>query len=230
MPVLNPKTRVALIFDDGFVKSTLATAALFEEFGLRAAFAVLANPAGFAPRFTVGDFGLWNELKSRGHIIHPHGFTHANLESMSYPDATDEMKRALAVFNEKLHGFDAAQAVWCFAYNRATPALSAWLLARLGAARVGGSGMLTKSEVESRIWHSTTFGPEDPGTDLMDHLTRARNERPAALVYCLHGLDGEAWGAIAKDRLRRALEVITTDDTLEYWQIKGPSQVEKAVI
>ena len=30
-----------------------------------------------------GDFGLWNELKARGHEIMPHGYKHANLRQLA---------------------------------------------------------------------------------------------------------------------------------------------------
>ena len=217
MSEVSAKTRIGLLFDDGFVNSTLATAELFESFGLRAGFCVLANPAGFAPQFRVGDFGLWNELKSRGHRIHPHGYTHANLAAMSYPDATAELEKCLATFNEKLHGFDASRAVFCFAYNSGTPALCQWLLTRVGAARIGGSGLLSAAQVQSRVWHSRTFGPGDPGADLLDTIAAAQRENPAAVLYVLHGLDGEAWGAIARQNLCRTLELILADSRLEYW-------------
>src|SRR5690349_15170000 len=130
------RTKVGIIFDDGFVKSSLETAQIFESFGLRAGFAVLANSTGFAPQYRVGDFALWNELKERGLLIHPHGYTHENLQSMNYPDAVDELTRCLAMFNE-LRGFDAERAVYCFAYNCGTPALCQWLLnGHVGAVRI----------------------------------------------------------------------------------------------
>lgn len=217
------RTKVGIIFDDGFVKSSLETAQIFEEFGLRAVFAVLANPTGFAPQFRVGDFALWNELRERGHIIHPHGYTHANLQSMNYTDAVEELTRCLATFNEKLRGFDAQRAVYCFAYNCGTPALCQWLLGQqVGAARIGGSGMLSQADLQSRVWHSSTFGPKDPGTDLMDHLAQARRDRPPAMLYVLHGLDGEAWGAIARDHLRRAIQTLIEDEAFEYWPVEAP--------
>jgi len=215
------RTKVALIFDDGFLRSTLATAELFETYRLSAVFAVLAHPSGFTPEIQIGDFTLWNALRARGHTIHPHGYTHANLAAMDYAGAIAEIERALAAFNTKMRGFDPATAVWCYAYNAGTPALNQWLLQHVGAVRPGGSGLLSSAELASRVWHGHAYGPDDPGTDLMDHLARARRDRPAALVYCLHGLDGEGWGAIAKDRLRRALDVLVSDESLEYWAISA---------
>src|SRR4051812_14059769 len=83
------KTKVGLVFDDGFRKSSVATAAMFERFGLAGVFAVLAEPAGFALKFDVGRFELWNELQARGHVVQPHGYTHANLRDLPHEQAVD---------------------------------------------------------------------------------------------------------------------------------------------
>jgi peptidoglycan/xylan/chitin deacetylase (PgdA/CDA1 family) len=211
------KTRVAIIFDDGFAKSSQATAAIFESFGLPAAFAVLAEPKDFAKG--CGGFSLWNELQSRGHRVHPHGYAHTDLAVVPHKQAIAEIERCLDVFCEKLYGFHPKSAVYNFAYNKGTPALVKWLKPRVRAVRVGGTGLLNDRDIASKVWHSRTFGPEDPGRDLMAQLDRCRRERPAALCYCLHGLDGENWGAIAATNLRRALEVITTHDAFEYWAV-----------
>src|SRR5437870_1705489 len=74
------RTKVGIIFDDGFARSTLATAAIFEQYKLSAVFAVLADPSSFVPG--CGDWTMWNDLPRRGHIIHPHGQTHAKLSDL----------------------------------------------------------------------------------------------------------------------------------------------------
>ena len=74
------RTKVGLIFDDGFAKSTLATAAIFEQYKLPAVFAVLADSSSFVPG--CGDWAMWNDLQRRGHIIQPHGQTHAKLTDL----------------------------------------------------------------------------------------------------------------------------------------------------
>jgi peptidoglycan/xylan/chitin deacetylase (PgdA/CDA1 family) len=210
------KSKVALVFDDGFLKSSLATAEIFERHNLRAAFAVLANTEGFAPNYRCGDFGLWNELQARGHIIQPHGYTHANLKEMNHADAIDQLERCLDTFGQKLQNFDPRRAVYCFAYNQGTPSLCDWLLQRVGAVRIGGSGLLNQADVDSRLWHSRTHGPEDPTEDLTALLQQARGERASAVAYCLHGLDGEAWGAIASGSLERVLQIVTSAAELKY--------------
>jgi peptidoglycan/xylan/chitin deacetylase (PgdA/CDA1 family) len=213
------KTKIGIIFDDGFAKSSLATATLFEQYKLPAYFAVLAEPKGFSPNFRIGDFALWNELQARGHVVYPHGYTHVKMSEIPHEQAVGELERCLATFSEKLNGFDAKQAMYAFAYNCGTPALCEWLLPRVRAVRIGGTGFLSEADLKSRIWHNVTHGPDDPGDHLLDHLEQCRVKKPPAFFYSLHGLDGEAWGAIAQDKLKRVLDLITTDDAFEYWRI-----------
>jgi hypothetical protein len=94
--------------------------------------------------------------------------------------------------------------------------LNQWLLPRVRAVRPGGDGFLTREQLDSGIWRSTTHGPDDPAEHLMGCLNTCRAQRPAAFFYSLHGVDGEAWGAIALDSLRKALEIIMSEPTLEY--------------
>ena len=42
--------------------------------------------SGRVPR---GDFGLWNDLKARGHEVMPHGYKHANKASIPLAEAKD---------------------------------------------------------------------------------------------------------------------------------------------
>jgi peptidoglycan/xylan/chitin deacetylase (PgdA/CDA1 family) len=194
---------------------------MFEQRGLRAVFAVLANPEGFAPGHRVGSFDLWNELKQRGHHIQPHGYTHADLSLMPHDQAVQETAKCLDSFREPLRGFDESHAVWCCTYNRGTPALCAHLLTRVRAVRIGGSGFLSRDDLASGVWHSITFGPDDPSENLLHHVAECRRLRPPAFFYTLHGLDGEAWGAIARDTLQRVLDTLIEDPALEYWPLTG---------
>jgi hypothetical protein len=211
------KTKIGIIFDDGFARSTLKTAEIFESFGLRAVFAVLADPSGFVDG--CGDWTMWNELQRRRHIIHPHGLTHAKLTDLSPRDAVDHVRRGLDSFAEHLEGFDPRQAVWAFTYNTPTHEAVDWLLPRVRAVRVGGDPILSQADLASRVWRSQTDGPGDPYEDCVRCLDRAAKQRPAAMFYCLHGLDGEYWGATSSDHLRRILERVTMDDAFEYWPL-----------
>ena len=93
---------VTLSFDDGFKKSSLQTAEIYEKHGLKACINVIATahlPGFVLPneyhRWPVGDFGLWNELQARGHEIMPHGFKHVNKSQVPLHQATDLIQRCL---------------------------------------------------------------------------------------------------------------------------------------
>ena len=124
---------VTLSFDDGFRRSSLKTAELYEKHGLRAEFNVLAAPSGDG----IGDFGLWNELQARGHVIQPHGYNHTDKSKMPLAEAQDLIRRCLDVFGERLAGFDPKQAIFNFPYNASTPELEAWLPTVVRAFRTG---------------------------------------------------------------------------------------------
>ena len=71
---------VTLSFDDGFRKSFLRTAEIHEKHKLSACLNVIATghmkeyraPGEYIGDSSRGDFGLWNELKARGHEVMPH--------------------------------------------------------------------------------------------------------------------------------------------------------------
>src|SRR4051794_28760781 len=92
------RTRVGVIFDDGFAASSLRTAEIFEQYKLPAVFAVLADPTLFVKG--CGDWAMWNELQRRGHIIQPHGQTHAKLTDLPPADGVDLVRRCLDSFAE----------------------------------------------------------------------------------------------------------------------------------
>jgi peptidoglycan/xylan/chitin deacetylase (PgdA/CDA1 family) len=211
------RTKVGIIFDDGFAKSALKTAEIFEEFRLPAVLAVLADPSNVV--IGCGDWTMWNELQRRGHIIHPHGQTHANLTELPPARAVDLVRQCLDSFCEHLEGFEAKRAVYAFTYNTSTQEAIDWLLPRVRAVRIGGEPLLSLSDLASRVWRSETDGPHDPYEKFDGYLKRAAKEKPAALLYCLHGLDGEYWGATSSDRLRSVLGRITSDPGFEYWPL-----------
>jgi hypothetical protein len=211
------KTKVGIIFDDGFAKSSLKTAEIFEQYTLPAVLAVLADPSSFVKG--CGDWTMWNELQRRGHIIHPHGQTHVKLSEIPPAQAIESVSRCLDSFAEHLDGFDAKQALYAFTYNTPTRETVEWLLPRVRAVRIGGDPILSAKDIASRVWRSQTDGPGDPFSDCMKCLDRAAKKKPGALFYCLHGLDDEYWGATTSDNLRRILDRITSDDQFEYWPL-----------
>ena len=208
---------VGLIFDDGFAASSIKTAQIFESYNLRAVFAVIADTSNFTSG--CGDWSMWNELQRRGHIIQPHGQTHVKLSEIPVEQAIDSVRQCLESFAENLEGFETKNALYAFTYNTPTPETIDWLLPRVRAMRIGGDPLLTREDLASRVWRSQTDGPHDPFDNFVHYFKRAKNERPAAFFYCLHGLDGEKWGATSSDNLRRALDMITSDDRFEYWPL-----------
>jgi len=115
---------ITLSFDDGFEKSSIKTAEIFEKYGLSACINVIAtahlNNFSLPNEYhawKVGDFQLWNELKSRGHEIMPHSYNHQNLTEMSFEEAKGSILKCLDIFNTELIGFNAKESVYNFAYN-----------------------------------------------------------------------------------------------------------------
>ena len=216
------RTRVAFVFDDGFTASCERIARIFEARGLAAVFAVLVNHDGFMPAFPKGDFGLWNELQSRGHIIHPHGLDHTDLTKISHAAAVEKIDACLAAFGEKLHGFNSARAIYHFTYNRSTPALDAHLLGKVhairttGVAGAPGSGFNSATDLARRILSCAWHGPDACDDHLLATLRRAEVERPPLMLYMLHGLDGEGWGSLGVTTLERMLDEILSSEILIY--------------
>ena len=126
-----PKKRhiVTLSFDDGFRKSSIKTSEIYEKHKLSACINVVASAsmkdfrAPDYPDVSRADFGLWNDLKARGHEIMPHGYRHANKQSLPFAESKDLILRCLDVFDKELKGFDRKQAVFNFPYNASTPEL-----------------------------------------------------------------------------------------------------------
>jgi peptidoglycan/xylan/chitin deacetylase (PgdA/CDA1 family) len=55
-----------------------------------------------ADSIPMGDFGLWNELRARGHEVMPHGYRHANKRKMPFADAKELILRCLDVSDREL--------------------------------------------------------------------------------------------------------------------------------
>ena len=139
---------VTLSFDDGFEWSSRRTAEIFERHGLVAELHVLAaghrleTDDEWHRRWPKGDFGLWNELKARGHYLMPHGYRHANKAELPFGEAKRLIEACLDVFSAELAGFDASEASFAFPYNSSTPELEAWLGGRVRAFRTRGDPVM----------------------------------------------------------------------------------------
>jgi hypothetical protein len=209
---------VTLSFDDGFERSSRLTAEIFERYGLAAELNVVATGHAGEPneawhnRWPKGDFELWNELKSRGHFVMPHGYRHANKAELPQAEAQRLIELCLETFEAELEGFEALRATFAFPYNRSTPTLEAWLAGHVRAFRTGGNPVMSLPEPGQQRVTCGGFGPERCD----DHLLRTVESflaGPAGwLCYNVHGLDDEGWGPLGSDTLDRLLEHLVTRD------------------
>src|SRR5215216_5379653 len=145
---VDKKHTITLSFDDGFKKSSILIAEIYEKYKLSACINVIAT--GHLSSFKSpdeyqvtekGDFVLWNELQARGHEIMPHGYKHANKAKLPLQNAKDLIKACLDYFTEHLTGFEKQKAIFNFPYNESTPELEAWLVNEVLAFRTAGDGI-----------------------------------------------------------------------------------------
>ena len=139
---------VTLSFDDGFERSSIRTAEIFERYGLVAELNIVAAGHLGEPgeewhrRWRKGDFGLWSELRARGHYVMPHGYRHANKAELPLDEAKRLIEACLDVFRAELDGFEASKASFAFPYNRSTAELEDWVVTRVRAFRTGGDPVM----------------------------------------------------------------------------------------
>ena len=207
---------VTLSFDDGFRKSCQKIARAYESRKLAAAFNVLAceNRIDLLPpedrymRFTpLGDFAFWNELQARGHEVMPHGYRHANKSRLPFAEGQALIEKCLDIFAEKLHGFDATQAVFSFPYNATTTELEAWLPSQVRAFRGGSSEAINPLPAPELVQLGTSgFGPGNCDEHLEGEVQRLLKTPHGWLVYCAHGIDDEGWGPLSDTYLNKLLD------------------------
>jgi peptidoglycan/xylan/chitin deacetylase (PgdA/CDA1 family) len=212
---------VSLSFDDGFEKSNLRIAEIYEKFGLSACFNVLAREAVEGEKvddpyhnWPKGDFKLWNELQRRGHEIMPHGLIHHNLANMPLADSQRSITRCLEIFTQELENFEAPEAVYNFAYNASTPELEAWLPSVVKAFRTGGDG-INPLPYDGQVRLTTSaHGPENCEWHLDEQINRLLAQPTGWLIYNVHGLDDEGWGPIRAEYLENLLERLSKRDDI----------------
>src|SRR4030042_3329301 len=208
---------LTLSWDDGFLNSSRKTAEIFENFGLRAEFNIVATaslstkklPADRQPGArwgaAYGGFSLWNELQERGHVIQPHGYIHANKSNLPFAEARELIMKCLDIFNSRLVGFVPEQTIFAFPYNASTPELEVWLPGVVRAFRTG-SGPAINNFPSSRTVKLTTSGLAEAETGLDQYLHELFEKPDGWLIYNVHGLDGEGWGPLRSKFLIRRLE------------------------
>lgn len=209
---------VTLSFDDGFKKSFLRTAEIYEKHKLSACLNVVAAglPADrYIKESPLADFTLWNELKKRGHEVMPHGYRHENLQKISFEEGKDLIRRCLDVFAEKLDGFDAKQAIFNFPYNASTPELEKWLPSQVRAFRTGFRAINPLPHRGQVKLTCTSFGPDNCEKAIDREIEQLLAKESGWLIFNTHGLDNEGWGPIRADYLERLLERLLAIESVE---------------
>jgi len=212
---------VTLAFDDGFRKSSLKTAEIFEKYKLSASINVIAT--GHHKDFVVpdeyqvtekGDFVLWNELQNKGHEIMPHGYKHANKAKLPLSDAQKLVEMCLEYFTNNLKGFKSERAVFSMPYNASTPELESWLATKVLAFRTGGSGLNALPHRDQKKLTCSAFGPGNCEQHLDNEIKSLLSQPSGWLIYNVHGLDGEGWGPITSGYLDKLLDRLMSNDNL----------------
>ena len=209
---------VSLSFDDGFKKSFLRTAEIHEKCKLSACLNVMAAGTPDDPsirKSPLGDFGLWNELKRRGHEIMPHGHQHENLQEVSFEEGKTLVRRCLEIFREKLHGFDHSQAIFNFPFNASTPELEGWLLGQVRAFRTGWKSWNPLPHPGQSKLTCASFGPGNCEAAVDRELEALLAGDSGWMIFNTHGLDDEGWGPMRAIYLERLLERLLAIETVE---------------
>ena len=220
---------VTLSFDDGFRKSFLRIAEIYEKHRLSACLNVIATghrpdfqpPGEYIAGSPRGDFVLWNELKQRGHEVMPHTYRHANLRQMPFAEATDLIQRCLDVFAEHLKGFEPKKAIYNFAYNASTPELEQWLTGRVRAFRTGGEAINRWPHPKQVKLTCTSFGPGNCEQAIDRQIELLLRRETGWLVFNTHGLDEEGWGPIRAGYLERLLDRLIAIDSVDVLPVAG---------
>jgi peptidoglycan/xylan/chitin deacetylase (PgdA/CDA1 family) len=221
----NQKKRhiVTLSFDDGFKKSFLRTAKIYEKYKLSACFNVIATghmkdyqaPGKYIGGSSLGDFGLWNELKARGHEVMPHSYKHANLRQVPLAEAKDLILRCLDMFLKELKDFDPKKAIYNFAYNASTSDLERWLPTQVRAFRTGGGAINRWPQKGHAKLTCTSFGPGNCEHAIDREIEKLLTREKGWLIFNTHGLDEEGWGPIKATYLDQLLDKLSTIESVD---------------
>jgi peptidoglycan/xylan/chitin deacetylase (PgdA/CDA1 family) len=214
---------VTLSFDDGFKKSFIKTAEIYEKHGLSACLNVIATghqtnyeaPGAYIGGSDRGDFGLWNELQARGHEVMPHSYEHTNLRQVSFSEGKDLILRCLDVFAKELNGFRRENAIYNFAYNASTPELEAWLPTQVRAFRTGGGAINPLPQRGRAKLTCTSFGPGNCEHAVDREIEKLLAQQTGWLIFNTHGLDEEGWGPLRAAYLDRLLEELSAIESVD---------------
>lgn len=209
---------VSLSFDDGFEKSFIKTAEIYERHQLSACFNILAT--GHEKNFKqvgeyiksslLGDFDLWNDLKKRGHEVMPHGYKHANLTEIPLSEAKNLIKKTLVVFEAQLEGFDVATSIFSFPFNASNQAIEDWLKQQVFAYRTSGGAWNPLPYKGQKKLTCISKGPENLDKFIQDEINKFLTGPSGWFIFNTHGLDGEGWGPMSSSFLDELLDKLTS--------------------
>lgn len=222
VPEKEKKHLITLSFDDGFKKSSIRTAEIFEKYRLSACINVIATahrPDFVIPneyhRWRVGDFGLWNELKARGHEIGMHGYQHTNKAEIPFEKSKSLIMSCVDTFAKELTGFDPKKAIFNFPYNASAPALEEWIATQVKAFRTGGS-MLNPLPHKGQVkLTSSAYGPDVVDKSIAAEIDKLLAQPSGWLICTLHGLDNEGWGPLTSTYLDTLLKQLVSIKTVK---------------
>jgi peptidoglycan/xylan/chitin deacetylase (PgdA/CDA1 family) len=205
---------VSISFDDGFEKSFLKTAGIYEKYKLNACFNVIASghdkdfkpPDDYIQPSVIGDFDLWNELKGRGHEIMPHGYKHENLARIDLADAQKLILKSLDVFAENLIGFEPLKAIFNFPFNSSSKELEEWLKDKVLAFRTAGSAINKLPHKKQQKLTCISAGPDNIDSYFEEQIQKFLSGPKGWFIFNAHGLDGEGWGPMSSGYLDELLD------------------------
>ena len=199
---------ISLSFDDGFKKSSIQTAELYEKYGLSACINVIAtaHETGFVlPNewhdHPVGDFDLWNELQSRGHEIMPHGYMHTSLRDTPFEKSKELVLKCLDYFSKELKGFESKECIFNFPYNQSSPEIEEWISTQVKAFRTTGGIVNQLPEKGVKKLTCGGHGPENIDNYLENEIQKFLKLSQGWFIFNTHGLDGEGWGPMTSGYL-----------------------------
>jgi peptidoglycan/xylan/chitin deacetylase (PgdA/CDA1 family) len=227
MEIKKPEKHILTFsFDDGFQKSFIKTAALFEKHKLSACFNVIA--AGHLPTFVppdkwvaaakLGDFTLWNELKARGHELMPHSWQHLNYQRVKIEDVKDDVNRCLDYFGEHLKGFKVKEAIYNLPFNSSNAEVEAFILSNVKALRTKLPNINAENPLPNkttRLVSCESFGDQNMDEWLDKKINNFLQNEPTWMVINAHGLDEEGWGPISSQYLEKTLDRLVQLPNLE---------------
>jgi len=213
---------ITLSYDDGFEKSSIRTAEIYEKYGLSASINVIAS--AHEKKFELpneyhawpaGDFALWNEMLSRGHEIMPHGYKHSNLKELPLEDAQKLVNKCLDIFSRELDGFQAEDSVFNFPHNASNPAIEDWLKSKVRAVRTGGSAINPLPYTGQFRLTCISEGPENVDRHLEEAIQEFLMGPSGWFIYNTHGLDDEGWGPVSSVFLDELLNRLSEHESAE---------------